>query len=189
MVLRPLANLNKNIRRISRLKVSPKRLATIVSVALVIVTLTIAGILIPGGGSKEQPAVTPEPTPTPYIGQNVVPTNRWVNFYSLQSSLDGQALPVGAVITAIDPEGVVCGEFVVTEAGRYGLMPVYGDDSYTLTDEGAVSGDLLEFRINGIKASVAGSDEALWTTMGDLNQVDLTASTSSCFRPQNLYQC
>jgi hypothetical protein len=171
----------KNQRAFAQLRVSIVLFLIIVIAALASVGVVVSGIFRTEQLPAEGPLVT-LPGPTPYI-RSVEPTNRWVNFYSLQSTLDGQSLPVGAVITALDPDGVVCGEFLVTQAGRYGLMPVYGDDPYSLTDEGAVPGDLLEFRINGIKASVTGPDEALWTTMGDLNQLDLAASTPSQFTP------
>lgn len=58
--------------------------------------------------------------------QEVVPTEEWANFYGLGNTLNGQPLPVGVVIRAYDPQGVVCGQFRVTRAGCYGLMPVCG---------------------------------------------------------------
>jgi hypothetical protein len=63
-----------------------------------------------------------------------------MNFYGLECTLDGQPLPAGAVITVRDPEGMLYGEFSVTQAGRYGLMPVYGDELATEANEGAVPG-------------------------------------------------
>jgi hypothetical protein len=57
-------------------------------------------------------------------------------------------------------------------------MPVYGDEVSTEADEGAVAGDSLDFYINGIKATVTGPDEPVWTAMGDLKQVNLAASTT-----------
>jgi hypothetical protein len=178
MVLRFLANLNTVIRGIRLLKVSRKRLATIGAMVLVILTVTITGILIPGGGSNEQATVTPEPTPTSHNGQKVVPTNMWVSFYSLESTLDGQPLSVGSMITVYDPQRVFCGEFLVKQAGRYGLMAVYGDDETTESDEGALPGDELEFYINGFKATLTGPDEVVWTATGDLKQVNLAASSA-----------
>ena len=57
-------------------------------------------------------------------------------------------------------------------------MPVYGDDPSTEVDEGAIPGDLLELRINGIRARVTGPDEPVWTAMGDLKQLNLATSTT-----------
>ena len=147
---------------------------------LVIIALASAALIIPGRGGNEQfPPAGPTPTAsTPYIPESLVPTNSWMNFYGLECTLDGQPLPVGSVITVRDPKGILCGEFTVTTAGRYGLMPVYGYDATTQADESAVPGDSLRFYINGILATVTGPDEPMWTAMGDLKQVNLQASTT-----------
>jgi len=165
-------------------KASKKLIGALASLALLIVALALTGLLIPGWGVDEQPPTSgpvdtiPDSSDTSYIPGSVLPANKWVNFYSLQSTLDGQPFPVGTVITAHDPQGVVCGEFSVTQPGRYGLMPVYADDPSTEVDEGAIPGDLLEFRIDGIQARVPGLDEPVWTAMGDLKQVNLAAYTA-----------
>ena len=80
---------------------------------------------------------------------DVIPTNTWVDFYSLNSTFQGQPLPVGASIAIFDPQGVQCGAFTVKFTGMYGVMPCYGDDPLTIPDEGAVLGDVLHFTING----------------------------------------
>ena len=160
-----------------------KLLLILAPVLLMIIALAVAAVIIPGRGGNGQPS--PEgPTPTASapdgsdIPDSLTPTNSWMNFYGLECTLDGQPLPVGTVITVRDPEGMLCGEFSITQAGRYGLMPVYGDDPATEADEGAVPGDSLDFYINGIKATVTGPDEPVWTAMGDLKQVNLAASTT-----------
>jgi len=86
-------------------------------------------------------------------GGSVAPTNTWIDLYSLDSTYLGQPVPVGANIAVYDPQGVQCGEFVVTRTGWYGVMPCYGDDPDTAgVDEGAVLGDALHFTINGATA-------------------------------------
>ncbi|MGQ9667261.1 MAG: hypothetical protein ACUVWB_08100, partial [Anaerolineae bacterium] len=107
--------------------------------------------------------------------QGPIPTNEWVNFYGLNTLLNGAPVPVGAVITAYDPQGVLCGQFVVHTAGRYGVMPVYRDDPMTPTDEGAGPGDTLAFRINGLPATALGPGAPVWTANGDVIQVELSA--------------
>jgi len=172
------------VRRIRQPKLSWELVATVGSVVILIVSLTLAGLLIPGRGSNEQssstgPSVTaPSSGNTSYQSDSVVPTNRWIDFYGLESTLDGQPLPIGAVITACDSQGVVCGEFVVTHAGRYGIIPVYSDDPSTEADEGAGPGDSLQFYVDGIKAAVIGQDAPMWTAMGDLKQVNLAATST-----------
>ena len=163
------------VRRIRQLKLSRKLVTTVAAVVILIVSLTLAGLLIPGGGSNKQSSST-EPTVTaPSSSDSVVPTNTWADFYGLESTLDGQPLPVGAVITVRDSQGVLCGECVVKHAGRYGVMPVYGDDPSTQADEGAGPGESLEFYVDGTKAVVIGPDAPMWTTMGDLRQVNLAS--------------
>ncbi len=164
-------------------RVDRKLLLIIAPVLLVIIALAVAAVVIPGrGGNGQFPPGGPTPTGSAPDGSDIpdslAPTNSWMNFYGLECTLDGQPLPAGTVITVRDPEGVLCGEFPVTQAGRYGLMPVYGDEVSTEADEGAVAGDSLDFYINGIKATVTGPDEPVWTAMGDLKQVNLAASTT-----------
>ncbi len=147
-------------------------MAPAVTVALVAVVVSFTATLVPGG----EPADDQRGIVQADSG-SVVPTNKWVNFYGLENTVGGQLLQVGLVITACDPQEVRCGEFEVKEAGRYGVMAVYGDDPFTDADEGAVFGDRIEFRVNGVQAVASGPDEATWTAMGDLRHVDLTVST------------
>jgi hypothetical protein len=165
-------------------RVNRKLLLIIAPVLLVIIALAAAAVVIPGrGGNGQLPPGGPAPSGSAPDGSDIrdslAPTNSWMNFYGLECTIDGQPLPAGTVITVRDPEGVLCGEFPVTRAGRYGLMPVYGDEPATETDEGAVPGDSLDFYINGIKATVTGPDEPVWTAMGDLKQVNLATSTTN----------
>ena len=62
-------------------------------------------------------------------------------------TIDG--VMVGDRVTVADPDGVLCGEFVINKAGQYGFLHVYGDDPGTAEDEGAQSGDFLTFMLNG----------------------------------------
>ncbi|MGA9351063.1 MAG: LysM peptidoglycan-binding domain-containing protein [Anaerolineae bacterium] len=113
--------------------------------------------------------------PCVVYSQPVTPTTEWVNFYGVSSTLDGQPLPIGAVVAAFDPNGVKCGEFTVHKAGSYGLMPCYRDDPLTSADEGAQPGDAISFTINGLSATQLGPDAAVWTANGDLKHIELSA--------------
>ncbi|OIO67278.1 MAG: hypothetical protein CO186_09150 [Zetaproteobacteria bacterium CG_4_9_14_3_um_filter_49_83] len=63
-------------------------------------------------------------------------------------SINGLPAQVGDEVAVFDPQGVLCGLFLITAAGQYGILHVYGDDITTLTiDEGAIAGDVLSFRI------------------------------------------
>ncbi len=101
----------------------------------------------------------------------VQPTNTWGNFYGLAASVDGEPVPVGALVQVFDTDRVPCGAGMVTEPGQYGLLACYGDDSTTDEDEGASPGDVLTFTINGQPATV--NREAVWTAHGDLIEVNL----------------
>ncbi len=110
----------------------------------------------------------------------VVATPYVVDFYGRKAGFEmaenrfNPVLP-GDVITAIDPDGVVCGVFMVRTAGEYGFMHVYGDDETTNSDEGTKPGDNIIFRINGFLAKTIGPDEPIWTRNGAQQEVNLLA--------------
>ena len=83
------------------------------------------------------------PVPTPTATQVTSP--EWVNFYGMNSTMDGQPLPIGAVVEAW-AGGVRCGSFVVHTVGWYGLLPCYR--SYE-GSPGANPGDVISFTVNG----------------------------------------
>jgi hypothetical protein len=105
----------------------------------------------------------------------VTPTPEWVNFYCDMNSYYNVPLPVGSVVDAYDPDGILCGSYFVTEAGRYGLMPVYRDDPYSEDDEGADPGDTISFFVNGYPAAATGN--RVWTENGDSWQVCLDVAS------------
>ncbi len=117
-------------------------------------------------------------TPTDKHPIRVTPTTQWVNFVSQNTTLDGQPVPVGSIVRAFDPDGVVCGEYTVDHAGWYGLLSCYGDDPTTPGDEGARPNDSIHFTINDLLATAQGPDDAVWTQNGALLHVDLAASSA-----------
>ncbi len=104
------------------------------------------------------------------------PTPWFVDFLGQQSTLNDQPLPVGAIIRAYDPTGVLAGRAEVTLSGWY-LMAVYGDDPQTELDEGAISGDTITFTINGQATVPLGPDQPVWTASGERVHVELSAAT------------
>jgi hypothetical protein len=110
----------------------------------------------------------------------VHPTPLFVDFYGENSTLGGQSLPVGAVVRAYDPDGVLAGRAEVAVSGWY-LMPVYGDDSQTGLDEGAEAGDTITFTINGQAAAPQGPDAPVWTSSGERLRVELEADGDALF--------
>lgn len=121
----------------------------------------------------------------------VTPTTEWINLYGTESTWNGEPLPVGATVAVYRPDGVKCGEMVVTVEGWYGLLPCYGGAAEPLlararslsgTDANTSKHDLT-FTINGLPAgatpvSLNGAPippptTVTWTAMGDLWQVNL----------------
>lgn len=110
------------------------------------------------------------------VAEGVVPTSEWISFWSSLTQVSEAPVAPGAVVRAYDPDGVLCGEFMVVLPGGYGLMPVYRDDLYTSDfDEGAEPGDIITFEIDGAEASPQGPDTPIWSANGDVKNVDLSA--------------
>jgi hypothetical protein len=109
----------------------------------------------------------------------VLPTAEWVNFWSASAKLGASPAPPGAIVRAYDPEGALCGEFVVTVAGNYGLMAVYRDDPFTPDiDEGANPGELIRFTIEGTAAVTMGPDTPMWGANGQIKRIDIDVPDS-----------
>lgn len=79
------------------------------------------------------------------------PTDQWINIYCSSGTLiNGQPLAEGAIITAFDPDGVICGIDTIDMDGQFGFMQIYKDDVDTPVDEGAEDGDSIIFMISGM---------------------------------------
>jgi hypothetical protein len=111
-------------------------------------------------------------------GADPDPGLEWVNFFSANTWFLGQPVPVGAVVAAFDPQGVKCGERTVTEVGKYGVLSCLRDDDTTPEDDGANPGDVISFTINGLPAVASGPDDPIWTSHGDLREVNLQVPDS-----------
>jgi hypothetical protein len=89
----------------------------------------------------------------------ITPTNMFTSFYDDATTFNGNPVPIGSIIKAYDPDGILCGIDTVHTAGSYGFMPVYGDDLTTPgIDEGANADDTITFEINGQAATVDSGD-------------------------------
>jgi len=110
------------------------------------------------------------------------PTNVWTDFVGLQCTINGLPIPIGTVVTAFDPQNVLCGRFVTDSIGVYGTLHVYGDDFTTDTiDEGAVGGDHITFKINGKVAYKLGPANDLWVGMGATRTMNLAITDANSF--------
>jgi hypothetical protein len=93
----------------------------------------------------------------------LTPTSKWKDFYGI--AVGGK---VGNIITAKDPQGVICGQFTIKRAGNYGFLHVYADDLSTSVDEGAKAGDNITFYS---KNKSVGS--GIWDSSKDIINLDL----------------
>lgn len=95
-------------------------------------------------------------------------------------TLDGAPAPVGTVVEARSPRDDVVGCFVVSEAGNYGAMYVYGEDtSVSPPVPGMRAGEVVAFYVNGAEATA--SPELVWSNDRDLHRVDLSATAAPCY--------
>ncbi|MBI5017194.1 MAG: hypothetical protein HZB55_17145 [Deltaproteobacteria bacterium] len=120
-----------------------------------------------------------------------VATAQWADFHGALT-IEGAPAVVGDEVTVYDPQGVLCGHFVVDTAGSYGVLRVYGDDPATpMIDEGAVAGDVLTFKVwdsvsrrerATVLQVVVGSDPPEWQSGGSSEvNVDGQAPLSRSF--------
>jgi len=131
------------------------------------------------------PSFTPTVAAPTVLQSGIHPTPINADFYG-DILIDGKSAPVGTVITAYDPEGVLCSRYTVKKAGRFGFQHVYGDDKTTPIDEGAQRGDVITFYVNGQPAISDGS--SVWISDGALIEINLRAHAPLIPKFSMLYQ-
>ncbi len=90
-------------------------------------------------------------------------------------TITGIPAPVGTVVEAVSPLGDIVGCFVVTTAGIFGAMRIYGeDDTATPIIPGMRTGELVAFRVAG--AQTVASPPIYWND-ATMQQVDLDAGS------------
>lgn len=99
----------------------------------------------------------------------VRPTPFSMDFYGY---IKGAA--IGDTLTVLDPDGTICGEFVVKKPDQYGFIHVYGDDRSTDVDEGGSAGDELRFELNGKPLTPVSGEEIYWVGDRQRQQVDFS---------------
>jgi len=88
----------------------------------------------------------------------------------------GQNAPVGTVIEARNPRGETVGCFVVSAAGQYGFMRIYGEDTTAVPPiPGMRAGELVAFRVNG--APAVATPLLYWQADYGTHKVDLNAGS------------
>ncbi|MBU1682896.1 T9SS type A sorting domain-containing protein, partial [Patescibacteria group bacterium] len=110
---------------------------------------------------------------------SVIPTHEWISVFSKNE------LRPGSVIQVKDPDGIICGEYIVREDRLFRMMSVYRDDPVTDIDEGAEPGNVISFYLDGIKLK----DSVVWGDFGDIHQIELVTANenipSTCHLSQN----
>ncbi|MCP4709456.1 MAG: T9SS type A sorting domain-containing protein, partial [Planctomycetes bacterium] len=109
----------------------------------------------------------------------VTATNQWIELYGRQAMVDGQLLPVGTIITAVDKRDVICGVHRVTIAGQFGLLPVYADDPVTEEIEGVLPGQSFNLRLQhpGLDIDLVIDKSITWTEFGDVLPFEFEVET------------
>ena len=112
-----------------------------------------------------------ESLPSIAVPGQINPCDFWSQNTTISSSLPIQ---IGDVVTAKEPDGVICGVTTVGDAGTgegdY-FIHVYGDDPNTPSDEGAEDGDTITFFIN---KEYETEQKGTWTS-GSSIELDLHA--------------
>jgi hypothetical protein len=103
---------------------------------------------------------------------NVVQTPAWTTAFGFVA-VAGQPAPAGSVVTAENTAGEVVGCFVVTQAGQYGFMNIYGAFG---GDPGMQDGEIVTFRVNG--ALAVATPLLAWHDDKSNHQVDLAAGVT-----------
>lgn len=114
------------------------------------------------------------------LANDIVPTPWSTFFRDSLTTYNGLDIPVGSVIDAYDPDGIRCGTWIVTQAGLWGNMAVYGDDPFTALpeDEGAEEGDTITFWVNQRPATVAVGDPTFANQAVKLVQLAATGTVA-----------
>lgn len=110
----------------------------------------------------------------PQVADQMAASNTWINVYSTNSTLNGAPLPVGTIVTAIGTDGRTLGQVTVREAGWYGVLAIYGADGSSSGANGARIGETIRFLINGKPATIVNGPNPVWTSNGDLFEVNLS---------------
>ncbi|MEA3296738.1 MAG: hypothetical protein U9R56_02605, partial [candidate division Zixibacteria bacterium] len=113
------------------------------------------------------------------MSQAEVNPTPFVKLFKGDVYINGQPAPTGTIIDAYDPDSVHCGTFtvgsIIDSVGIYGYLRVYGDDTWTpAIDEGAESGDVITFKINGLVAETDVISGSVYWYDKDISEINLS---------------
>ncbi|MBN1350775.1 choice-of-anchor J domain-containing protein [candidate division KSB1 bacterium] len=97
-------------------------------------------------------------------------STHWMLLYGEKLACNGELIPPGTIVSAVDANGALCGQWQVAVAGRVGLMPVYGDDPLTEADEGLQPGEAFMLAFDGvaIPGSLIWESDAALIDLGEI---------------------
>ncbi len=106
--------------------------------------------------------------------ENEIKTSRfWTNVFSSNLTLDGIPVPKGAEILAVASDNRVVGSGTIGENGRFGFMPVYGDDPATPDIDGLQNDETFSLVIDGVA-----TDEQ-FSRISDSHRMEVDAVTTA----------
>ena len=101
-----------------------------------------------------------------------LPNSMSFTHYFGEVTIDGHLAPIGTVVQAVDPRGLVVGCFETWSPGHYGAMRVYGTDFGSIP--GLYPGEEVRFLVNGEEVNLP--SPIIFHDDWDLHQVDLSES-------------
>lgn len=92
--------------------------------------------------------------------------------------INGEEAPIGTIVEARSPRGDLVGCFTTNQAGLYGAMSIYGEDtSITPTIPGMRAGETVLFQINGNDA--VNTPDLVWMDDRNYHEIDLSVNILS----------
>lgn len=107
--------------------------------------------------------------------QQVTPTREWISIWGQNITMEGDPVPAGTIVQAVDSDGVICGQSVITKAGQLQMMSIYRDDPQTEEDEGARPNEAITLKLDNYEMS----NIIRWTTNGTVENLSGQSARSS----------
>ena len=131
-------------------------------------------LIYPGGGPSAAFGQSPAKLNAAAIENDVATSRLWADIYSHQLTLDGEVVPKGAEVLAVTVGGSVIGAGTVEDGGKFGFVPVYGDDPATDDVEGLTDGQTFSLVIDGAEVG----ERFIWSENSRLEIGSLTSKTT-----------
>nr|MBN2277210.1 tandem-95 repeat protein [candidate division Zixibacteria bacterium] len=111
----------------------------------------------------------------------VTTSRMWMNVYSYGLTLDGVPVATGSEVEIKAADGSVVGYGAIGDGGKFGFVPVYGDDPSTVEREGLKPGEEFILVIDGVETN----ETFTWSENGGkLELGTLTARTGGGLLPE-----